>query len=970
MRKLSKGLAITCLVFFMLNTLSFAAADDTKDFSENIGIKQTEFKITKKDKLLPDSLPDSDEIVPGKIVVKFKNNKVRLQDGSIKGLNMIQSAEKVDNQGIVEINIKKDADLFETMEVLNNHPDIEYAEPLYVYRAFGEKAGQAVTVAEAVYELDDTYYTKKWQWGLQAISVDNIWERVPLEQRSGITIAVVDTGVDIDHPDLSENIVDGYDFVGNDSNADDDNGHGTHVAGIAAAIPNNGTGIAGVAGGARIMPVKVLNENGEGNSLDIYLGIVYAVNHGADVINLSLGSIYPSLLIEEAVEYAFQNDVVVVAATGNHASNVTFPAAFKGVIGVGAVDYYDGNKFKLADFSNTGDEVDLTAPGVDIMSTVPYELDIFDGNQDGYELKNGTSMAAPFVTGMAALLRAESDLRSYEQIQQILEETAVDVGDEGKDSLYGAGVVNGSENAEVPSLIEFPCINISGDFEYYDKIDLSVTVQKGKGVQDESFSGELGIKIRKYTGEPFGGFRYFVKPTISINSLDRFNTASLNPAEEKTITIVNGENIEDIETESGYYRISIDAESVPDDYIILNRSIDSCVISSDEISGTISLAESPSEDIEVSILAMSNYAVFEKRVTIPAGEQTASYSLELPRISNYKVYYQIMTDNDIYYYCGFYKNSGTTTNPDNCTYIDLSGGGLITNINLTIGKPQDQEDDIGDAPGSAFQLELSDDMDPAYYYLYDICKLDYKGDRDYYELTVMNEADYSFIILEDLSIRGCLYDSEKNLLESRLLGTMKRHLDTGTYYLKIEGETGLEFGEYTLLFHRSDSPETIHFSDENLENAIREVIGKPSGNILNSDVSYIYELNINKKDILSLEGIQHLKKLTVLLCEDNPIEDLTPLTQLEYLEVLDLSGNEISDISPIANLELLEELDLGSNSIASLPSLTMPNLNHLDLSYNQLSEFKLQPISSLETLFLQGNNIADISYLEGFANLN
>jgi len=161
---------------------------------------------------------------------------------SIKGSNMIQSAEKVNNLGVAEINIKKDADLFETMAALNNHPDIEYAEPLYIYRASEEQAGQSITVAEAVYEPNDTYYTKKWQWGLQAINVECIWDRVPLEQRSGITIAVVDTGVDIDHPDLSENIVDGYDFVGNDTNADDDNGHGTHVAGIAAAIPNNETG--------------------------------------------------------------------------------------------------------------------------------------------------------------------------------------------------------------------------------------------------------------------------------------------------------------------------------------------------------------------------------------------------------------------------------------------------------------------------------------------------------------------------------------------------------------------------------------------------------------------------------------------------------------------------------------------------------------------------------------------------------
>lgn len=997
MKKARKdSFAIICLIFFMLNTLSFAASDDTKNLPEKNGIEQIELKTIGMDKLLSDSFASGDDIVPGKMVVKFKNNKIRLQEGSIRGLNMVQSVEQVDNRGIVEIDIKKDTDLFETMEVLKNHPEIEYAEPLYIYKAFGEQTGQAVTVAEAVYEPDDTYYTKKWQWGLQAISVDSIWDRVPLEQRSGITIAVIDTGVDIDHPDLCENIVNGYDFVGNDSNADDDNGHGTHVAGIAAAVPYNGTGIAGVAGGARIMPVKVLDENGSGNSLDLYLGIIYAVNHGADVINLSLGSVYPSLLIEEAVEYALSKDVVVVAATGNDGSDkVSYPAAFEGVIGVGAVDYYDGNKFELPSFSNRGDEVDLTAPGVDIISTIPYELDIFDGNQDGYALKNGTSMAAPFVAGMAALLRAESDLRSYEQIQQILEETAVDVGDEGKDSFYGAGVINGSGNAEVPSLIEFPCINISGQFINMGMLDLSVTVQKGKGVPDEGFSreiginidkyadepfegfsGEIGINFSKYISEPFEGFMYVQKPVI-ISSPDKFNAASLIPVKKETVTIINGLNTEDIEiTVSGFYCISIDTEDVSGDYIIINDSFDSCVLSDDDkISGTISLAESSSEEIEVGITAMSNYIVFRKTITIPAGEQTALYSMKLPRISHYKVYYQIRTDNDIYYYCGFYKDSGTTTDPDNCSYIDLSDGGTIPNIDLAVGIvdiPPGQEDDVGNTPENALQIELSNDMDPEYYYSEGVRKLDYIGDRDYYKLTVLNEADYSFIITTEpkyLSIRTCLYDSDKNLLESIPLGFMERHLNEGTYYLKIEGETGLELGEYSLWFNRSDSPETIHFSDENLENEIRDVIGKPTGDILESDVSYILELNINNKSITSLEGIENLKNLASLQCEDNLVTDLTPLAQLEFLIVLDLSGNEISDISPIANLLFLEELDIGSNSITSLPSLRMPSLKHLDLSHNQLSEFELQPTESLETLFLQGNNIADISHLEGFTNL-
>ena len=140
MKKARKdSFAIICLIFLMLNTLSFAATDDTKNLPEKNGIEQIELKTIGMDKLLSDSFASGDDIVPGKMVVKFKNNKIRLQEGSIRGLNMVQSVEQVDNRGIVEIDIKKDTDLFETMEVLKNHPEIEYAEPLYIYKAFGNK---------------------------------------------------------------------------------------------------------------------------------------------------------------------------------------------------------------------------------------------------------------------------------------------------------------------------------------------------------------------------------------------------------------------------------------------------------------------------------------------------------------------------------------------------------------------------------------------------------------------------------------------------------------------------------------------------------------------------------------------------------------------------------------------------------------------------------------------------------------
>ncbi|WP_252891190.1 S8 family peptidase [Thermoclostridium stercorarium] len=432
------------------------------------------------------------------------------------------------------VSISDNANLDEAIEVISKQPNVEFVEPLYIVKAFGPE--NSITVAEAAYETvtdavygpDDPYYIKKWQWGLQAINVTDIWERVPVEKRKNVTIAVVDTGVDLEHPDLKDSIVAGYDFINQDNVPDDDNGHGTHVAGIAAAITNNGIGIAGVAGGAKIMPVKVLSAEGYGSSLDVYLGIMYAADHGADVINLSLGSDAPSLLINEAVKYALARDVVVVAATGNEYSDtVSYPAGFDGVIGVGAVDWNYPNGFIRADFSNYGEGTDIVAPGVDILSTYPEELDIADGNQDGYTILDGTSMATPFVAGMAALLRAEHPEWSYEEIQKALQENAYDIYQKGPDKYTGAGVVNGSTGKiTVPEIIEFPNVALSVsrtlDNPYSfknNKFNIKVEVQKAKGFVDETFNGTVSVIPNLYLSSPVSGYLSDYENTDSNQSI-------------------------------------------------------------------------------------------------------------------------------------------------------------------------------------------------------------------------------------------------------------------------------------------------------------------------------------------------------------------------------------------------------------------------------------------------------------------
>src|SRR5690554_527586 len=269
------------------------------------------------------------------------------------------------------------------------------------------------------------------QWGLKSINAAGGWAYTTGSQ--AITIAVLDTGIDHEHPDLAGKVVDGYNtFTEYYGKTGDDNGHGTHVAGIAAAETDNEIGMAGVAWDCRLMPVKVLDDWGEGSYSQIAEGIFWAVENGADVINMSLGGWVYSRFLHDAVEFALENDVVVVAAAGNDSklNNSYYPAAYPGVISVGAIT---GNEVK-AKFSTEGDHLFLGAPGRTIYSTIP-------GNS--YAYYQGTSMAAPFVSGAAALIKSrwpEFDLNAiHSQLKQTAREPS---GSSGWNWQTGWGILN------------------------------------------------------------------------------------------------------------------------------------------------------------------------------------------------------------------------------------------------------------------------------------------------------------------------------------------------------------------------------------------------------------------------------------------------------------------------------------------------------------------------------------------------
>jgi thermitase len=279
----------------------------------------------------------------------------------------------------------------------------------------------------AAIPVDDPLVVNQWGWF--RVKADQAYDTG--YHGEGVIVALLDTGVDTEHPDLAANIIDGWNFVDNNNNVTDLDGHGTMVCGIVAAVANNSIGVAGVAPNVRIMPLKVISESG-GSLIDIDSAIMYAADHGAKVIGMSFGgnSSRPPLAMELAVNYAYQKGCVLVAGAGNdNSSELFYPAAYNNVIAVSAIDE---NNTK-ASFSNYGDYIDFCAPGVNITTT-------WKGGE--YASGDGTSFAAPFVTGVVALMLSKYPSLNPENVTAALRAEAEDLGDPGWDQFYGWGLVD------------------------------------------------------------------------------------------------------------------------------------------------------------------------------------------------------------------------------------------------------------------------------------------------------------------------------------------------------------------------------------------------------------------------------------------------------------------------------------------------------------------------------------------------
>ena len=320
----------------------------------------------------PKNDPAPSKPIPGQVVVQFSPNSSEQERAAYVeslGGTVVNTIEALDT---VVLNVPEEI----AQAPLPVSPIVEQAEQAHFVSALGSV------------DPNDPNYAS--QWALSAINASTAWAQIPANTPI-VTVAVIDTGICSAHEDLAGRISAGWDFIENDANPQDAHGHGCFVSGLIAANMNNGIGIAGVAPNTRIMPLRVLDASGNGSDSNVAVAIVYAADHGAQVINLSLGGDFPSSAMENAVNYAVAKGVSVVAAAGNSGTlGALYPARYSAAIAVGSLD----SNLQHSNFSNYGPDVDIWAPGGNVMSI---------NLSGGYGSGSGTSFASPYVAGAKAI---------------------------------------------------------------------------------------------------------------------------------------------------------------------------------------------------------------------------------------------------------------------------------------------------------------------------------------------------------------------------------------------------------------------------------------------------------------------------------------------------------------------------------------------------------------------------------------
>ncbi|MCK4996233.1 MAG: S8 family serine peptidase, partial [Thermoplasmatales archaeon] len=495
---MKRTLAIFLTVLMVFQMLSLFVAPISGERLNTIVKK--EFVLPLHDEKLNNLFEiEYEDIIPGEILVKFKDG---ITENNIKSMNSVHGLSPIYKSlysDFHRLKIPSEKSVAQMVEIYSKSPFVEYAEPNYI--------------ARICMTPNDPYYS--YQWHLHdvdegGIDMEPAWD---ISTGSGVTVAVLDTGIRAG-TDLADTcFVDGYDFVNNDNNPIDDNGHGTHVAGTIAQSTNNNKGVAGVAYDACLMPVKVLDTYGYGTYADIIDGINYAVDNGAHIISMSFGGSSPSQGIEDALADAYNNDVTCIAASGNDNQNgILYPAAYDDyVIAVGATQYDKAR----APYSNYGSSLDVVAPGGNLnldQNDDGYGDGVLQQTfekiwwwiQWGYYFFQGTSMATPHVSGTAALLYSDG-VTTPDEIREALESTALDLGDSGWDMYYGYGLINAYDALQYSGSDSPPTCTItapSNGATVSGDITIEVDASDDNGVSEVEFYVD-SFHLGSDTSEPY-----------------------------------------------------------------------------------------------------------------------------------------------------------------------------------------------------------------------------------------------------------------------------------------------------------------------------------------------------------------------------------------------------------------------------------------------------------------------------------
>lgn len=435
--------------FVILFVLFFALNHQKYNFEKDRDHRRPYFR--QEIRSINEGLPFSSrktQYAPDQVLVRFRPSlSIQAVRDTVEAYEA-KVLKKIPRIDVYLLQIPKGTTVEEMLYVLRQNPDVEYA-------GANHKAYIAVTPNDTLFYLQYALRNTGQEIGIPGspkgkeqadVKAPSAWEETRGNEE--ILIAIIDTGIDFDHPDLKNKIhSSGRDFVNNDFDPTDDNGHGTFVAGIAAAETNNREGIAGVAWNCKIIPVKSMEEDGTGYYSDIIDGIIWAADNGASVINLSLGGDVDDPNLKEAVKYAYDKGVVVVASAGNDSDFVLYPAAYDDYcLAVAATDYDDLS----VDWSNFGSQVDVAAPGERIVGPVP--LWFWGPTSLPYAFGSGTSAASPHVAGLAALIKSIKPWLTVSEIMNVIRYSADDVNSSelpGEDEYIGYGRIN-MEKALVP----------------------------------------------------------------------------------------------------------------------------------------------------------------------------------------------------------------------------------------------------------------------------------------------------------------------------------------------------------------------------------------------------------------------------------------------------------------------------------------------------------------------------------------